>query len=56
MTETFLRTSLLMFISSRYLIHYACRDTESEILIQMTLERVLVQRFKEKEMDGKNNF
>ena len=46
MAETFLNTLLLMFISSRYFIHNARKDTESDIVIQMTLEHVLVQRFK----------
>ena len=32
---------------------HARRDTESDIVIQMILEHVLVQRFKEKEMDEK---
>ena len=52
--ETFLSTLLLIFISSRYFIHNARKDIESDIVIQMTLEHVLVQRFKRKEMDGKN--
>ena len=56
MAETFLSTLLLMFISSRYFVHNARRDTESDTVIQMTLEHVLVQRFKEKKMDEKNNF
>ena len=45
-----------MFISSRYFIHNARRDTESDIIIQITLEHVLVQRFKKKEMDEKITF
>ena len=45
MAETFLKTLLLMFIS-RYFIHNARKDTESDIVIQMILEYVLVQRFK----------
>ena len=53
MAETFLSTLLLMFISSRYFVHNACRDIEGDIVIQMTLEHVLVQRFKKK-MDEKN--
>ena len=48
MAETFLNTLLLMFISSRYFVHNAHRDTESDTVTQMTLEHVLVQRFKEK--------
>ena len=56
MAETFLSTLLLMFISSRYFIHNARRDTESDIIIQITLEHVLVQRFKKKEMDEKITF
>ena len=31
-------------------------EKEFDIVIQMTLEHVLVQRFKKKEMDDKNNF
>ena len=46
-----------MFISSCYFIYNARRDTvvekEFDIVIQMTLERVLIQRFKKKEMDEK---
>ena len=56
MAQTFLSTLLLMFISSRYFIHNARRDTESDIIIQITLEHVLVQRFKKKEMDEKITF
>ena len=56
MAETFLSTLILMFISSCYFIHNACRDTESDIVIQMTLEHVLVQRFKKKELDEKITF
>ena len=48
MAETFLSTLLLTFISSRYFVHNARRDTESNTVIQMTVEHVLVQRFKEK--------
>ena len=55
MAETFLSTFLLMFLSCSY-IHDARRDAESDIVIQMTLEHFLVQRFKKKEMDEKNNF
>ena len=46
MTETFLSALLLTFISSRYFVHNARRDTESDTVIQITLEHVLVQRFK----------
>ena len=53
MAETFLSTLLLMFISSRYFIHNARGDTG--IVIQMMLDHVLVQRFKKKEMNEKNN-
>ena len=53
MAKTFFSTLLLIFISSRYFIHNARKDIESDIVIQMTLEHVLVQRFKRKEMDGK---
>ena len=56
MAESFLSTLLLMFISSRYFIHDARRDTESNIVIQMTLEHALVQRLKKKEMDKKITF
>ena len=31
-------------------------EKEFDIVIQITLEHVLVQRFKKKEMDEKNNF
>ena len=55
MAEKFLSTMLLTFISSCYFIYNARRDTAAEkefdIVIQMTLERVLVQRFQKKEMD-----
>ena len=48
----FLSTLLLMFISLRYFICNARRDTATEkefdIVTQMPLEHVLVQRFKEK--------
>ena len=44
----------MMFISSCYFIYNARRDTvaerEFDIVIQMTLERVPVERFKKKEM------
>ena len=56
MAESFLSTLLLMFISSRYFIHDARRDTETNIVIQMTLEHALVQRLKKKEMDKKITF
>ena len=56
MAESFLSTLLLMFISSRYFIHDARRDTESNIVIQMTLEHAPVQRLKKKEMDKKITF
>ena len=60
MTEKFLSTLLLMFISSCYFIYNTCRDTvaekEFDIAIQMTLEHVLVQRFEKKEINKKNNF
>ena len=58
MVEKLISTMLLMFISSCYFIYNARRDTAAEkefdIVIQMTLEHVLVQRFKKKEMDKKN--
>ena len=57
MTEKFLSTLLLMFISSCYFIYNARRDTAAEkevdVVIQMIFEHVLVQRFKRKEMDKK---
>ena len=57
MAEKFLSTLLLMFIASSYFIYNARRDTATEeefdIVIQMTLEHVLVQRFKKKEIDEK---
>ena len=57
MAEKFLSTLLLMFISSCYFIYNARRDTAAEkefdIVIQLTLEHVLVQRFKKKEMKKK---
>ena len=60
MAEHFLSTLLLMFISSCYFAFNARTDTAAEkkidIVIQMTLERVLVQRFKKKEMSGKKTF
>ena len=56
MAESFLSTLLLMFISSRYFIHDARRDTESNTVIQMTLEHAPVQRLKKKEMDKKITF
>ena len=52
MTEKFLSTLLLMFISLCYLIYNARRDTaldkELDVAMQMTLKHVLVQRFKRK--------
>ena len=56
MAETFLSILLLMFISSRYFIHNARRDTESDIVIQVILGHVLVQRLTKKEKDEKKNF
>ena len=60
MAEKFLSTLLLMFIASCYFIYNARRDAvtekELDIVIQMTLELALVQRFKKKEMNDKNNF
>ena len=51
---------LLMFISSSYFIYNARRDAATEkeidIVIQMKLEHVLVQRFEKKEMDERSNF
>ena len=45
-----------MFISSRYFVHSARRDTNSDTVIQMTQEHVLVQRFKKKKWTKKINF
>ena len=60
MAEKFLSTLLLMFISSCYFIYSTRRDTaakkEFDIVIQMTLKHVLVQRFEKKEMDKKITF
>ena len=59
MTEKFLSTLLLMFISSCYFIYNARRDTAAEkevdVVTQMIFEHVLVQRVKKKEMDKKKN-
>ena len=59
MAEKFLNTLLLM-LASCYFVYNPHRNTATEkefdIVIQMTLEYVLVQRFKKKEMDEKNNF
>ena len=56
MTETFFSTLLLMFISSLYFVRNAHRDTESDAVIQMTLEHVLVKRFKKKKWTKKITF
>ena len=56
MNETFLSALLLTFISSRYFVHNARRDTESDTVIQMALEHVLVQRFKKKKWTKKLTF
>ena len=60
MAEKFLSTLLLMFIALCYFVCNARRDTATEkefdIVIQMKLEHVLLQRFKKEEMDEKNNF
>ena len=56
MAETFLSTLLLMFISSRYFVHNARRDTESDTVMQMTLVHVPVQRFKKKKWTKKITF
>ena len=37
-----------MYISLNCFVYNASRDTESDAVIQMTLEHVLVQRFKKK--------
>ena len=51
---------MLVFIPSCYFIYNARRDTAAEkeldIVIQMALEHLLVQRFKKKEMEEKSNF
>ena len=58
--EKFLSTLILVFIPSCYIIYNARRDTPAEkeldIVIQMVLEHLLVQRFKKKEMEEKSNF
>ena len=58
--EKFLSTLILVFIPSCYFIYNARRDTAAEkeldIVIQMALEHLLVQRFKKKEMEEKSNF
>ena len=59
MAEKFLSTLLLIFLFSHYFIYNTRRDAAAEkefdILIQMTLEQVLVKRrFKIKEMDKKS--
>ena len=50
----------MLLISPSYFIHNARKDTaakkEFDIVIQMTLKRVLAQRFKKKEMGKKSNF
>ena len=47
----------LQYVFTKTKVYWdARRDTESDIVIQMILEHVLVQRFKIKEMDEKNNF
>ena len=59
-TEKFLSTLILVFIPSCYFIYNARRDTAAEkeldIVIQMALEHVLVQRFKKKEIEEKSKF
>ena len=58
--EKFRSTLILVFITSCYFIYNARRDTAAEeeldIVIQMALEHLLVQRFKKKEMEEKSNF
>ena len=65
MAEKFLSTLSLIFIASCYFIYNARKDTATKkefnivihvIHVQMTLEHVLDQIFKKKEMDEKNNF
>ena len=50
MAEKFLGTLLMTFISTRYFI-YDNVEKEFDIVIQMTLEDILDQGFKKKEMD-----
>ena len=49
-----------MLISSCYFIYDARRDAAAEkgfdMVIQITLEHILVQRFKKKEMDERDYF
>ena len=60
MSEKFLSTLLLMFISSCYFIYNTRRDAAAEkefdFVIQMAPKHVLVQRFEKKEMDKKITF
>ena len=60
MAKTFLSTLLLISIASCYFICNARRDTAAEeeldSVMLMTLEDVLVQRFKKNKVDKKNNF
>ena len=60
MAKKILSTLLLTFISSCCFKYDTRRDAAAEkeldIVIQMTLEHVLVQRFKKKEMDKKKTF
>ena len=57
MAKKFLSTLLLMFIALCYFVCNAPRDTATEkefdIVIQMTLEHVLVQRSKKKKKKKK---
>ena len=58
--EKFPNILLLLFISSCYFNWNAHRDRAAEkkidIVIQMAVEHVLIQRFKKKEMGEKSNF
>ena len=45
-----------MFTSSGYFVHNARRDAESDTVMQMTLEHVLVQKFKGKKWTKKITF
>ena len=51
---------MLLYLFIYLFIYNARRDTAAEkefdIVIQMTLQHVLVQRFKKKEMDKKETF
>ena len=57
MAETFLRTLLLIFLSSRYFVHNARRDTESDTEGNTDdTGACSCSKIQEKKMDEKNNF